>query len=87
MKALYTDAGGSLKFLIASAGVDPDVYLKCLDTEIEEKLFDKYLPHQTSYTLSSKETANGRPATDDSTNANTVKSKSNNSNKQPKPSV
>lgn len=87
MKALYTDAGGSLRFLIASAGVDPDVYLKCLDSEIEEKLFDKYLPHQTSYTLSAKETASGRPATDDSTNVNTVKSKSNNSNNQPKPSV
>lgn len=93
MKDLYMSAGGSLKFLIASTGIDPDSYLAVLDEEIDDGLFEKYLPHMTSYTMSSKEESEitddkgGRPAIDNPTNENTIKSKGNGSNNIPKPST
>ena len=86
MKSLYTEAGGSLRFLVASSGIDPDAYLSVLDEEIEEGLFDKYLPHQTSYTFNG-DNAGGRPTVDNPTNENTIQSKANNSNGQAKPST
>lgn len=49
-KDLFTLAGGSRKFLIASAGFDPDDYLNVCDEELEDKLDERYLPHITSYT-------------------------------------
>jgi hypothetical protein len=58
-KDLFTLAGGSRKYLIASAGFDPDDYLNVCDEEIEDKLDEKYMPHITSYT-----------ATDNADNAN-----------------
>ncbi len=66
MKILYSEASGSLTFLIASAGVDPDVYYATMDSEIESGIFEKYKPHQTSYTMSAKDTNNvgGRPTGD-----------------------
>ena len=85
MKDLYTNAGGSLSFLIASAGIDVDVYLNTLDYEIEEGYFQKYLPHQTSYTTSGNDNNVGRPTTNNPTE-NTVKSRSNNGNNIPSPS-
>lgn len=86
MKTLYGEAGGSLQFLIASTGVDVDVYLSVLDDEIENGFFDKYKPHMTSYTLSSKNDP-GRPESKETpTNENTIQSKSNNSNSMPSPS-
>lgn len=84
MKTLYTDAAGSLTFLIAASGVDPEIYMSVMDCEIDEGLFEKYIPHQTSYTLSSSEEA-GRP-TSDNPSDNTVKSQSNNGNSLPSPS-
>ena len=91
MKTLYSEAGGSLSFLIASTGVDVDTYLSVLDEEIEEGIFEKYKPHMTSYTLSSKDSTTdnsaGRPESEETpTNENTVQSKSNNSNSMPSPS-
>lgn len=86
MKSLYTEAGGSLRFLVASSGIDPDAYLSVLDEEIEEGLFDKYLPHQTSYTFNG-DNSGGRPTVDNPTNENTIQSKANNSNGQAKPST
>lgn len=92
-KDLYLSAGGSLSFLIASAGIDPEAYFGVLDQEIEDGVFDKYLPHMTSYTMSSKEEAietevdKGRPSIDNPTNENTIKSKTNGSNNTPKPST
>ena len=92
MKTLYSEAGGSLQFLIASTGVDVDKYLSILDEEIDDNLFEKYKPHQTSYTLSKNDTSKekkeaGRPTLDGSTkNENTIQSKSNNSNSMPSPS-
>lgn len=85
-KSLYMEAGGSYTFLVASAGINPDVYFNILDEEVENKIFDKYTPHPTSYTTSGNGKV-GRPTDDTSTNPNTLKSKANNSNNQPKPST
>lgn len=84
MKGLYTDAAGSLTFLIASSGVDPDIYMSVMDDELEDGLFEKYIPHQTSYTLSASEEV-GRP-TADNPSENTVRSNNQNGNATPSPS-
>ena len=62
--SLYTTAGGSLTFLVASTGIDPDIYFAMLDYEKEMDYDAKYPPHQTSYTLSSKDSVGGRPVGD-----------------------
>lgn len=86
MLKLYTTAGGSLKFLVASAGIDVESYLSVLDEEIEEGIFDKYLPHATSFTLSGdSNNTGGRPRTNNPSE-NTIKSQSNNGNALPSPS-
>ena len=63
-KTLYSEASGSLSFLVASAGISPDVYFSILDSEIESGVFERYKPHQTSYTMSSKDNKGGRPSGD-----------------------
>lgn len=85
MKDLYTSASGSMTFLIASTGVDPDVYMSVMDSEIEDGIYKKYLPHQTAWT-SNNDTGNagGRPKTD-SPSENTIKSQINNGNALPSP--
>ncbi len=85
MKTLYSEASGSLTFLIASTGVDPDIYMSVMDSEIEDGIFKKYLPHQTSYTISKKDNTGGRPQTDNPSE-NTIKSRVNNGNAIPSPS-
>ncbi len=85
MKTLYSEASGSITFLIASTGDDPDIYMNVMDSEIEDGLFKKYLPHQTSYTISSKDNVGGRPKTDNPSE-NTLKSQNNNGNAIPSPS-
>lgn len=87
-RSLFMEAGGSLSFLIASAGIDVDAYMGVLDQEIEDGVFGKYKPHETSYTLSSKEQGSeaGRPETENPTNENTIISKSNGANNLPSPS-
>ena len=62
-KTLYSEASGSLSFLVASAGISPDIYFSILDSEIESGIFERYKPHQTAYTLSSKDVG-GRPQGD-----------------------
>lgn len=86
MKSLYTEASGSLSFLIASTGVDVDAYLSVLDEEIAEGYFEKYLPHQTSFTFTGDDKG-GRPEEKKSMNENTLESKANKSNNMPKPST
>ena len=90
MKTLYSEASGSLTFLVASAGIDPDVYFNILEQEIEDGIYEKYKPHQTSWTMSAKEedstNLGGRPTVDNPTNENTIISKSNNANDLPSPS-
>lgn len=90
MRSLYTECGGSYTFMCAAAGVSPTVYFNILDEEIDSGIFDRYVPHQTSYTLSKKDSRNdkgGRPQTDSSTSESTIQTKSNNSNNYPKPST
>lgn len=84
MKSLFLDSGGSYTFLVAAAGVSPDIYFNILDEEVENKIFDRYQPHKTSYTMSKGE---GKPEDEDSQNPSTIQTKANNSNKQPKPSI
>ena len=84
MKSLYCEASGSLSFLIASTGVDVDAYFAVLDDEIANGIYDKYKPHETSYTLSKSEDS-GRPTIDNPTD-NTIKSQNNNGNSLPSPS-
>lgn len=86
MKSLYTEASGSMRFLIASTGIDPDSYLSVLDEEIAEGYFEKYLPHQTSFTFNGDDKG-GRPEEKKPTNENTLESKANKSNNMPKPST
>lgn len=86
-RSLFLEAGGSLSFFIASAGIDVDTYLSVLDEEIADGIFDKYKPHMTSFTLSSKSNENdNKHKIDNPTNENTIKSQSNNSNALPRPS-
>lgn len=79
---MYTTAGGSMTFLIASTGVSPEAYYSLLTEEYDSKIFDKFIPHQTSYTLSAndgKEDA-GRPEVDNPTSESTISGKANGSN-------
>ena len=85
MKDLYTSASGSMTFLIASTGVDPDIYYDVLDSEIEDGIYEKYLPHLTSATVSKDDAVGGRPKSDNPSE-NTVKSQMNNGNAIPSPS-
>lgn len=90
MRSLYTECGGSYTFMCAAAGVSPTIYFNILDEEIDSGIFDRYVPHQTSYTLSKKDSRNdkgGRPQTDSSTSESTIQTKSNDSNNYPKPST
>lgn len=89
MKVLY-GYGGSLSYLIAAAGIDPDVYLTALKSEYDEGVYDMVQPHPTNYTYSAKaekidETKS--VSTAKLTNENTIQSVSNNSNDRPKPST
>lgn len=82
MSDLYTKAGGSLTFLIASTGISPDIYLQTLDSEIADGLFEKYVPHLTSNNISTDDNVAGRPTTDNPTE-NTVQSRNNGGNNLP----
>ena len=90
MKQLYLQGKGSLSAWIASTGIDLEAYRALMDYELEEDFENKYPVHQTSYTMTNK-TANtsdvgGRPTKDDSTNENTIVSKTNGANDLPSPS-
>ena len=86
MKTLYMNASGSMKFMIASAGVDPDTYLSVMQDELDENLYERFTPHQTAYTYSAEEAEGaGRPETDNPTE-NTIESRNINGNDIPSPS-
>ena len=85
-KDLYLQGCGSLSLWSAACGISPDVFFALLDQEIAEGVYDKYQPHQTSFTLSNKDVdKGGRPKTDNPTE-NTIKSQANNGNAMPSPS-
>lgn len=83
VKDLYLQGKGSLTLWAAAVGISADVFYAMIDEELEADIENKYPVHQTSYTQSSKNA--GRPSVDNPTNENTIQSKSNNSNGQPKP--
>ena len=62
-QSLYTQGRGSLKFWIATMGVDVDDYLSLMDEEVEDDFENKYPVHQSANTMSSKDTddSGGRP--------------------------
>lgn len=87
-KGLYLEGCGSLSLWIASCGISPDAYYALLDEEIENGIYNKYKPHQTSYTLSKNADSSnkgGRPNVDNPTDS-TIISRSNNGNSNPSPS-
>jgi hypothetical protein len=83
VKDLYLQGKGSLTLWASAVGISSDVFYAMLDEELEDDIENKYPVHQTSYTQSSKDA--GRPTVDNPTNENTIQSKTNNSNGQPKP--
>ena len=92
-RSLYLEGRGSLSLWAAACGISPDAFFALLDEEKENGIEQKYPPHQTSYTLSNKDSGDnsfngakgGRPITDRPTD-NTVRSRSNNGNDVPSPS-
>lgn len=87
MKDLYLQGKGSLTAWIASTGFNADAYITLMDMEIEAGFDEKYKPHPTSFTISKDDNKGGRPENDNPTNESTIQTKTNNSNKQPKPST
>jgi hypothetical protein len=88
-KDLYLQGCGSISLWASATGISPETFFALLDQEQEAGIYEKYQPHQTSYTLSGKanqQKQSGRPTDDDSLNDNTIKSKSNNGNANPSPS-
>lgn len=90
---LYMKGKGSLTAWISATGFDPDMYFALMDDELEMDIENKYPVHKTSFTVSGKDLENsdvdqssGRPKKDDAENENTIKSKTDGSNEQPKPS-
>lgn len=83
-KDLYLQGKGSLSLWASACGVPSDVFFALLDEELELDIENKYPVHRTSYTQSGDDA--GRPENDAPTNENTVRSKTNNANGQPKPS-
>lgn len=84
-KTLYSEASGSLSYLVASAGINPDAYFAVLDEEIEDGIYERYLPHLTSSNISKDDQVGGRPQTDNPTE-NTLRSRQNDGNNIPSPS-
>ena len=84
-KDLYLQGKGSLSLWAAACGISPEVFFALLDEELEEDIENKYVPHQTSYTLSNKDKQSGRPQTDTPSDS-TMNTRSNNGNALPSPS-
>lgn len=93
---MFTIGRGSLAYLANCAGLSKEVYFAMLDEQLEEGVLDKYPVNATSFNTSgnnsdvdnqNKDSQNkgGRPTNNNPTNENTIRSKTNNSNKQPKP--
>jgi hypothetical protein len=62
MKDLYTVCGGSLLMTIAGSGIEVEPYMSVLDYEKANDFDEKYLPHQTSFTVSGSDgDTGGRP--------------------------
>lgn len=92
-KELYTIGRGSLAYLANCAGLSKEVFFAMLEEQLEEGVMDKYPINATSFNTSGNDTQTktgeenkgGRPVVENPTNGNTIQSKTNNSNGQPKP--
>lgn len=88
-KELYTIGRGSLSYLANCAGLSKEVFFAMLDEQLEEGVMDKYPVNATSFNTSgnadTEEGQRGRPATENPTNDNTIKSQANNANEVPEP--
>ena len=84
-KELYLQGCGSISLWSAACGIAPDVFFALLDQEKEDGVYEKYQPHQTSYTLSKNDNTGGRPETDNPTEK-TIASRENGGNSLPSPS-
>lgn len=84
-KELYLQGCGSISLWSAACGIPPDVFFALLDQEKEDGIYEKYQPHQTSYTLSKNDNTGGRPETDNPTEK-TMASRENGGNSLPSPS-
>ena len=84
-KSLYLQGRGSLLIWAAAVGIRPEAFTSIMDYEVKMDFENKYPVHQTSFTQSASDSTGGRPSVDDATNPNTVASKTNNTNSQPKP--
>lgn len=83
-KSLYADCGGAMTPLIASVGIEPDVYIDIMKYEREQNFDELFPPHQSMYTNSGKNDI-GRPSVENLENENTITSKNNNANNSPSP--
>jgi len=87
-QSLYTQGKGSLKFWIATMGVNIDDYLSMMDEELEEDFENKYPVHLTSATFSGKDEKGGAPLKKEKDLSVGGKvTRNNNSNNQVKPST
>lgn len=88
-KELFTVARGSLSYVAVCAGLSKDVFFAMLDEQLEEGILDKYPINATSFNTSGNNADAGRPTVEDSggivTNENTMRSRANDSNNQPRP--
>ena len=75
-----------MSFLVASTGVDPDAYFSVLEEEIESGVFEKYKPHQTSWTMNGSNSDNAKKPETDNPTENTIKSRESGGNLNPSPS-
>ena len=82
-KDLYALGKGSLQAWINSVGIPADAYIALMESELLDDLENRFPPHKTSYTMSS---SGGRPAQPDSTNGNTLITRTTNGNDVPSPS-
>ena len=94
MSDLFARGKGSLQAWISSTGVDPECYVALMEEELENDWENKFPVHKTSFTLTSKDSemsdvdkSGGRPENTSSNNENTIQSKTNNSNANPKPGL
>ncbi len=83
-KSLYADCGGAMTPLIASVGIEPDVYIDIMKYERKQNFDELFPPHQSMYTNSGKNDI-GRPSVENLENENTITSKNNNANNSPSP--
>ena len=97
-KDLFTIGRGTLAYLANCAGLSKEVYFAMLDEQLEEGVMNKYPINPTSFNTSGNDSSvtnksvtkvdnsnGGRPVIETPLNDNTIKSRTNNSNGQPKP--